>query len=267
MLGRLLSEALVDDEQTADKARFFANPASPREAVRPGAQGDHCRNIQLALMRLGFDENFRHLPLSDRFTADVSAELKRFQAARSHTSVDGLCGPGTRKILVAALTEQVHGQDIDPFTRMVDPEHRANGLAFLSYARADRPHVERFAKAIQQWGYHAWYDASISGGEKFSDTLMERIKGAYLVLVFETPAAVQSRWVRKEVEYAAKQSVRILPIEIAEVGKKHPLSKVLSNHHRLGASPIDLTAPAAADYRAALRQALREAHQTHAASR
>lgn len=250
-------------EYRADQSRYFADPAAPQDTLHPGAAGAHCRNIRLALMRLGFDENFRHEPLNDAFTHEVSGELKRLQAERGHTSVDGLCGPGTRALLVNSLLNHAADQDrgVDPFARMTDPERRAEGAAFISYAREDRAHVERYAEVIGQWAYTAWYDAGISGGEKFSDTLMQRIRQAYLVLIFETPRSIASTWVRREVEFAAKQRVRILPIEIEPVSPKQPLAKLLSHHHRIGPAPHALAAPEARNYRAALKQALREAHR------
>lgn len=250
-------------EYRADRARYFADAAAPQGTLHPGAVGAHCRNIRLALMRLGFDEGFRHEPLDDVFTHAVSSELKRLQAERGHTSVDGLCGPGTRVLLVNTLLDHLKEQDrgVDPFARMTDPECRAEGATFISYAREDRVHVERYAELISQWGYMAWYDAGISGGEKFSDTLMQRIREAYLVLVFETPRSMASAWVRREVEYAAKQRVRILPIEIEPVSEKNPLAKRLSQHHRIGPAPQSLPAADAANYRAALKQALRDAHR------
>jgi len=260
----------VDEaELRADQARYFADPAAPHSTIHPGAAGAHCRNIRLALMRLGFDESFGSEPLDDSFTHDVSSALKRFQAARGHTSVDGLCGPGTRALLVNTLLDHVAEQDgrVDPFARMIDPERRAEGAAFISYAREDRAHVERFAELIRQWGYNPWYDVGINGGEKFSDTLMLRIEEAYLVIVFETPRSVTSEWVLREVEFAAAQSVRVLPIEVEPVSGEAPLSRLLSRYHRIGPAPETLSAPETRSYRMTLKQALRDAHRSRAVSR
>ncbi|MBA3068351.1 MAG: TIR domain-containing protein [Hyphomonas sp.] len=258
---------MTDPEFLADRIRYFADPAAPQGTLNPGARGDHCRNIQLALMILGFDENARHEPLGDQFTPNISADLKRFQAARGHTSIDGLCGPGTRALLVNTLLERAEAKaaGFDPFARMQDPERRAEGSAFISYARAGRHEVARLCRLTQSWGYDAWYDADISGGERFSQTLMQRIEAAYLVLVFETAAAVTSEWVRRELECAEAAGKRILPIEIEPVGTDHALAGILMSHHRIGPAPADLEAPGSAAYRAALRQAFRDAHRQHIA--
>jgi hypothetical protein len=257
-----LEAALDDAERRADLTRYFADPMQADRVLRPGCRGDHCQNIRLALGRLGFDESLRSQPFTDEFDDAVSNDLKRLQVHFSHTSVDGLCGPGTRALLVNALLDRVAERNRNvPFARMVDPERRGDGSVFVSYARADRAHVERFADLIRQWGYAIWYDAGIAGGERFSATLMERIEKAYLVLAFETVTAMKSEWVRKEVEYAAKRGVRILPIEIESVGTKHPLTKVLHAHHRLGLVPPDMNTPDAKTYRAELKQALTEAHR------
>ena len=255
--------ANVDDvEGLEDRERYFADPTSPALALLPGAQGHHCRNIRLALIRLGYRESFRYAPLTDVFDDAVSAELMQLQADRGHTSVDGLCGPGTRRLLVKALIDHVRseGTGVDPFARMVDPERRGEGKAFVSHAHEDRTYVEALVSLIGQWGYVAWFDAHLSGAEKFSETLMLRIESAYLLIVFETPHAVRSKWVYREVEYAHRRSVPILSIENIPIAEPNALSKILDSYHRLGAAPKNLTAPSAKAYRAALKQAARHAH-------
>ncbi len=251
-----------DAEWRADLERYFADPSAPQTALQPGARGEQCRNVRLALMRLGFDEKSRYAPAADTFDDAVSLDLKRFQAAKSHTSIDGLCGPGTRKLLVSGLVDELKTPDAvkSLFKRMRDPEHREEGEAFISYARDDRKHVEAYTPLIAEWGYRAWYDREISGGEKFSNTLMQRIAAAYLVLVFVTPRSMKSEWVRKEVEHADKSSVRILAIEVEPV-TAHPLSALLSTYHLLGPAPADPRTSAAAPYRSGLKQAFRDAHR------
>jgi hypothetical protein len=90
---------------------------------------------------------------------------------------------------------------------------------------------------------------------------MKRIERAYLLIVVETPHAVDSEWVRREVEHADRCGVRILSVEAAAVAKRHPLYKILQSHHRLGPAPASLTAPSAKAYRDVLKQAVREAHK------
>jgi hypothetical protein len=255
---------MIDEaELLADRLRYFADPQAPAAVLHPGAKGEHCRNIRLALMRLGCDEAFRFAPPSDSFDEAVSAGLRQLQSSRGHSSVDGLCGPGTRRLLVAALAEQARaeGGNVDPFARMSDPEHRASGSVFISYARVDRAWCEALAALVSAWGYAAWFDVSLSGGERFSQTLMARIDDAYLVLVVETPQAIASEWVTKEVEHAYASGVRILAVEAEPVPAAHSLSDILMNHHRLGAAPADLASPAAKPYREQLKQAVSAAHQ------
>jgi hypothetical protein len=256
---------MEEAERLADWERYFADPKAPTSPLRPGAKGDQCRNIRLALMRLGYDDSFQYEPLSDVFDDAVSAELKRLQGDRTHTSVDGLCGPRTRHLLVKALTDHVQstGTDIDPFARMVDPERRGEGYVFVSYAREDRAYVEALASLIREWEYVAWFDAHISGAEKFSKTLMKRIEKAYLLLLVETPQAIESEWVRAEVEHADRLGVRILSFEAEPIPKRNRLCKILQSHHRLGPAPASLTVPSAKAYRDALKQAVRDAHKMH----
>nr|WP_281719640.1 toll/interleukin-1 receptor domain-containing protein [Nitrosomonas nitrosa] len=249
------------NERRHDLARFFADPANPEAVLLPGAEGDHCRNIRLALERLEYGAPFAHLPLSDVFDDNASQALKHLQGDRKHSSVDGQCGPRSRLLLVDALLEQAaaNGGDVDPFARMMDPERRGDGEIFASYTHADEAHLQRFADLIRGWGYSLWYDEGLAGGEKFSNTLMKRIEHAYLVLALESPAAAQSTWVLKEVAHADSHGVRILAIELAPAGVS-PLGTILDNHHRIGMAPDKIDSDAAALYRGKLRRAIRAAH-------
>ncbi len=249
------------DERRHDLARFFADPANPNAILLPGAEGDHCRNIRLALERLEYGAPFAHLPLSDVFDDDASQALKRLQGDRKHSSIDGQCGPRSRLLLVDALLEQAaaNGGGVDPFARMMDPERRSDGEIFASYSHADEAHLRRFAELVRGWGYSLWYDEGLAGGEKFSNTLMKRIEHAYFVLALESPAAAQSEWVLKEVTHANSHGVRILAIELAPVGESL-LKTALNSHHRIGAAPEEIDSDAAALYRGKLRQAVRAAH-------
>lgn len=254
---------MQESEMRAELERFFGDPSVPRQAaLRPGVRSDACFNIRLALERLGYADDLATTPLTDEFTQELSASLKRAQTALDHTSTDGQCGPKTRALLVGALRDHMAEQarEFDPFARMIDPERRHEGQAFVSYAREDRAYVETLVRYLTALGYQVWYDADMAGGEKFSDTLMSRIAGSYLLLAVESPHAVKSDWVYREVQYADQCGVRILPIELGRADGMTPLSELLSAHHRIGPAPSDLAADGARAYREDLRKALKEAH-------
>lgn len=252
-----------EDEIRTELERFFADPlALPREPLRPGARGDACFNIRLALEHLGHAGDLADTPLTDEFTHVLSTALKRAQIALNHTSKDGQCGPKTRRLLVNALRDHVAEQsrEFDPFARMLDPERRNEGQAFVSYAREDRHYVDALVQFLAALGYQVWYDADMPGGEKFGETILPRIASAYLVLAVESPRAAKSNWVYREVEHADRCGVRILPVELQSIDVADPLAVLLSAHNRIGKAAIDLAAAEALAYRGKLRKAIREAH-------
>ena len=71
---------------------------------------------------------------------------------------------------------------------------------FISYKREERTQVERLATALRGLGFSVWFDASLSAGETFSDEIDREVRGAKVVLVCWSPAAVSSRWVKAEAQ-------------------------------------------------------------------
>lgn len=77
---------------------------------------------------------------------------------------------------------------------------------FLSYARADRPAVEKLAAELQARGYTVWWDADIQSGEEFSKRIQTALDAAKVAVVAWSKTAVESRWVRDEADYALQQT-------------------------------------------------------------
>lgn len=251
-------------ERRQEFERYFADPQAPKDrTLRPGAHGAWVVNLGLALSRLDYDRGFHDDLFNDVFDEKLSAELKRLQQDLKHSSDDGQCGPRTRKLLVNALFElEGMGVDFSPFDRMTDPERRAEGEAFMSYAREDAAAVEAHATLLRAWGYSPWYDVEMPIGEKYANTLLARIKRSYALIAFESPHAIDSRWVKKEIEYADANDVPILTIELTAVGKAHPLAKILYAHNRFKhPAPSNIFAPEAKTYRGKLHEAIAAAHK------
>ena len=91
---------------------------------------------------------------------------------------------------------------------------------FVSYSRDDYEFVKKFHKAIQSTEREAWIDSSdIPKGEKFWDQITKEIDKADTFVFIMSPSSVERassnegyEWCRREIEYAAKQNKRIIPI-------------------------------------------------------
>ncbi len=87
---------------------------------------------------------------------------------------------------------------------------------FVSYAREDRAHAERLARALESRKWSVWWDRSIPTGKAFDEVIEEAIDEARCVIVLWSERSAASRWVRTEAEEGAKREI-LVPIRIEDV--------------------------------------------------
>ncbi len=87
---------------------------------------------------------------------------------------------------------------------------------FISYAKEDRPHAERLARALEGEGWSVWWDVIIPAGLTFDDVIEEALDAARCVIVIWTERSVRRRWVRTEAEEAVKRNI-LVPVRIEEI--------------------------------------------------
>jgi hypothetical protein len=207
--------------------RFFSDPGVGDGVMRPGMSGLACENIRSALGMLGYDVEY-----GDQYDATLARTVQRFQADAGHTNRDGVVGPGTRKLLASKLIEK-HGPTI--YKRLRDPE--GGGYIFVSYRREDMSRITGTLDSIAGWGFRVWYDKQgIPGGAEFDALIEERVAGCALLLVFISEAAVESKWVRREVKFADHCEKPILAVTLEEAELTHGLNMLLSGREMLDAS-------------------------------
>jgi hypothetical protein len=84
---------------------------------------------------------------------------------------------------------------------------------FVSYASADRDRVLPVVRELQNAGYRVWLDLSnISGGANYGAEIVEGIKDCAVLVVACTPAALESRNIRQEIQLAWKYQRPYLPL-------------------------------------------------------
>ena len=87
------------------------------------------------------------------------------------------------------------------------------GQIFLSYARRDRPFVERIAKVLEQAGQNVWWDRRLDSGEEFSAEIEAALDKSDVVLVAWSKESIRSRWVRDEAAVGGDTG-RLVPISL-----------------------------------------------------
>jgi hypothetical protein len=91
---------------------------------------------------------------------------------------------------------------------------------FISYSRDDFRFVEKLHKSIESGGRDAWLDCiDIPKGEKFWNEITQGINSADTFLFVLSPSSIekaarngQDAYCRREIEYAAQQGKRIIPV-------------------------------------------------------
>lgn len=86
---------------------------------------------------------------------------------------------------------------------------------FLSYSSHDRDYVERLAAYLAAEGVSCWFDKEIEVGDHLSDVIQDRIASSVALVVVQTPAAMKSQWVDREIGYARRRNKPVLPIRLA----------------------------------------------------
>ena len=103
---------------------------------------------------------------------------------------------------------------MDSLSAAIDPPAElARPLAFLSYARADRPRLERLARALDVYGIDVWWDAHLVGGRKFAGEIEAALNRCDVVIVAWSRDAAASDWVHDEAA-RGRDMKRLLPLSL-----------------------------------------------------
>jgi len=95
---------------------------------------------------------------------------------------------------------------------------------FLSHAHQDVALMKRLAKALQDRGIPVWFsERHIKGAEKWLDEIGAALDRCDWFIVLLTPAAVKSKWVKRELTYALNEDRyegRLIPLLVKDCDYK-----------------------------------------------
>src|SRR5579864_166205 len=84
---------------------------------------------------------------------------------------------------------------------------------FVSYSSSDRILAETLVNSLRMDHFEIWIDIEgISGGTQWEQEITRALQTAEVCLVILTPDAIQSDWVKKEVEMARVKDKPIIPL-------------------------------------------------------
>ncbi len=89
---------------------------------------------------------------------------------------------------------------------------------FLSYANSDREFAERLTSQLQGLGSSLLVDRiNLRHGEHILSALRSQIAAADFLVLLLSPAALESEWVQRELEYAVSKELRQRSITVVPV--------------------------------------------------
>ena len=241
------------EAEIRDLDRFFL-PVNGEPALGPGMRGQACINLHHALSMLGYP-----VALGDVYGDDTREAVRQFQRKNRHQHDDGVCGEGTRRLLIQVLLKS---KAKGFFKRIPDPEQRSFGHAFMSYAREDLKRVRDYEALILGWGFTPWRDeSSIPGGADWNEEIQTQISGSYLVIAFVTQHFLKSDMCKTEIATAVTSGKPILTVQHAPVPSTHWLHPVRQSKQWIAKPPSNVRNPKAVEFRKQLRRAIQEAQR------
>jgi len=87
---------------------------------------------------------------------------------------------------------------------------------FISYNRANRLQAQSIMDDVEALGHLAWMDQELSGGQKWWDQILERVRASDIFLLAVTAESLSSEACRRELAYAHALAKPILPAIVAD---------------------------------------------------
>lgn len=89
---------------------------------------------------------------------------------------------------------------------------------FISHAHQDEPLAKRLTAVLRRACFEVWdQDREIMPGDNWAEKVAQALQESDAMVVLLTPAALQSKWVLREIEYALgteKYNQRLIPVAV-----------------------------------------------------
>ena len=187
-------------------------------------------------------------------------DFSLFASATEHTALDDLLGweqqfrrwfepslaVDKERVRFQALSEETaqHREADEVMTIMgeVDlPICRApSDYIFVSYRHLDFQRVVPVLRKITNCGFPIWYDHGIPGSSEWNAVIEERLKNCRLFMLFLSQAAVDSKYVRREVLLADCFNKPILSLQLEHSDLRHGMALLLSQFQMVDIAAADL---------------------------
>jgi len=101
---------------------------------------------------------------------------------------------------------------------------------FISYAHADRDHVEHLVRALRATNIAGWLDATdIAAGASVPSAVREALQRSSAVIVFLSNSALHNQWVQFEIGAAEALGKMIIPVIVSGNQLAEQLPEILKD--------------------------------------
>lgn len=105
-------------------------------------------------------------------------------------------------------------------SKMTEPTHRSTvepSVVFLSYSRRDLEPLRQLSTDLTQAGFRPWHDQELTGGQKWWDQILDRIRSCDVFVLLLSPDWVDSKACRSELEYAVSLGRPVVPVVVRQL--------------------------------------------------
>jgi TIR domain len=107
---------------------------------------------------------------------------------------------------------------------------------FVSYKRGDLARIKPALKELSLKGHRMWYDRGIPGGAEWDALIEQRVQRCQALLLFLSQAAVESKFVRREVKFADTLNKPIIAVRLdRDVDLSHGFGMLLNQYQMVDA--------------------------------
>ena len=119
------------------------------------------------------------------------------------------------------------------------PYSGLGSFAFVSYRRQDLPVIAPILRRVVGHGMPVWFDRGIPGGKEWDEVIEERLSRCKLIVLFASSAAIESKYVRREVKFADALNIPIVTVILEETTLAHGLRMLLTQYQMIDARAAD----------------------------
>jgi hypothetical protein len=90
---------------------------------------------------------------------------------------------------------------------------------FISYSSKDESLAKEVATTLEKAGLSAWYDSEIMPGQNWAEEIAKRLNESDAMVVLLTPHALESNWMRRDIDYALSRKAfnnRLIPVIVGD---------------------------------------------------